>query len=619
MSKKPTYKELEQRVRELEGIIESMGDGVCIIDAEFRIIYENKVHRDVFGKHVGEYCNVAYYNRDRICDGCPAVLASRSGQVRTMERMVQKEEGATYYEVTASPLRDSSGSITAVIESVRDITERKRADEVLSAEKEKFEILVEESPIGVSLIGEDDQYKYVNPKFVEMFGYTLEDIHSGRKWIAMAYPDAGLRDQIISTWIADIKDSKVSEARHRVFTVTCKDGSEKEIHFRAVTMPNRDQLVICEDITEQKWLERQLHHAQKMESIDTLTSGVAHNFRNILTPISLYSEFILMMYKDDPKLKEMAEKTGECVTKGTQLVDELMQFSRKHAKEIETIDLSKVIRETYDLITKSFDKKIEIRMNIADSLRIRGDRLGLNQVFMNLCTNARDAMPHGGELSIEARMEGDDALVAISDTGLGMDEQTRRQCFDPFFTTKETDNGTGLGLSTTYGIVKDHGGEIHVFSELNKGTTFKLCFPLALSDEHQRQAGAHEIVKGSGEKVLIVDDELDILEVMVLLAERLGYSAASADSGKAGLDKYKSWRPDVVLLDRNMPGMDGLKCARSILEYDPEARIVLISGYDEGGPHGIDDETKALIQGYLTKPMNMEEISQTIRKVLDKD
>ncbi len=296
-----------------------------------------------------------------------------------------------------------------------------------------------------------------------------------------------------------------------------------------------------------------------------------------------------------------------------------MQFSRKHAKELETINLAEVIRETYDLITKSFDKKIDIRMDIADSLRIRGDRSELSQVFMNLCTNARDAIPDGGELSIEAMKEGDDALIAISDTGPGMDEQTRRQCFDPFFTTKETDKGTGLGLSTTYGIVKDHGGEIHVFSGLNKGTTFKLYFPLVLSDEDPKQSGVHEVVQGSGEKVLIVDDEVDILDVLVMLAEQLGYSAASADSGKAGIDKYKSWRPDVVLLDRNMPGMDGLKCAQRILEYDPEARLVLISGYDEGGPSGIDDKTKALIKWYLTKPINMEELSQTIRKVLDKD
>ena len=380
---------------------------------------------------------------------------------------------------------------------------------------------------------------------------------------------------------------------------------------------------VSRDITERKRvkeqkrkLEAQLQHAQKMESIGTLTSGVAHNFRNMLSPISLYSQLIQSMYKDDIKLKEMAEKTEECVKRGTQLVNRLMQFSRKHAKELKTINVAEVIRETYDLITKSFDKKIDIRMDIADSLPIKGDHSGLSQVFMNLCTNARDAMPDGGELCIEAGMEGDNLLISISDTGHGMDEQTREQCFDPFFTTKEVDKGTGLGLSTAYGIVKDLGGEIRVFSELNKGTTFKLYFPLAHSDEHQRQAGLPEIVQGNGEKVLIVDDEAEILDAMVMLTERLGYRAAFTVSGKAGIEKYKSWRPEVVLMDRNMPEMDGLRCAQSILEYDPEARIVLISGYDVGGTSGIDDKTKALIKWYLTKPVSMEELSQTIRKVL---
>ena len=142
-------------------------------------------------------------------------------------------------------------------------------------------------------------------------------------------------------------------------------------------------------------------------------------------------------------------------------------------------------------LPQHFDKKIEIRMDCADSLPIKGNHSELGQVFMNLCTNARDAMPDGGELSIEAGMEGDDALITISDTGLGMDEQTRRQCFDPFFTTKETDKGTGLGLSTTYGIVKDFGGEIHVFSGLNKGTTFKIYFPLAFSEQPAGKAIFH--------------------------------------------------------------------------------------------------------------------------------
>jgi len=267
------------------------------------------------------------------------------------------------------------------------------------------------------------------------------------------------------------------------------------------------------------------------------------------------------------------------------------------------------------LVAQSFDKKINVRIDIPDSLAIRGDHSGLSQVFMNLSTNARDAMPKGGELVIEAKKEGDTALITISDTGHGMDQETQEKVFDPFFTTKEVDEGTGLGLSTTYGIVQDHGGEIHMYSELNRGTTFKVYLPLALSDEERKPVRASDVVRGSGQKVLVVDDETEILKPMDQLLELLGYCGACVTSGKAAIDKYKSWQPDAVLMDRNMPEMDGITCAERILEYDPGARIVLVSGYEEEGPSGIDDKTKSFIKGYITKPLSMVSLSMVLSQV----
>ena len=517
--------------------------------------------------------------------------------------------------------RDLQRSTVSIESLEKEITDRKRAEEELEQEKQEKEMILDSLVEHVVYQNLENKVLWANRAACESVQKTREAVvgqHCYEIW-------AGRQSTCEECPVI----KALSTGDPQAIEKTTPDGRSWYIQGYPVRGINRDIVGVVEltlDITgrkraeeERRKLQAQLQHAQKLESIGTLTSGVAHNFRNLLTPILLHSQFIQIKYKDDPQLQEMAEKTMQSVIRGAQLVDGLMQFSRKHTEELETINLAEVLQETYELITKSFDKKIDIRMDIADSLPIRGDRSELSQVFMNLCTNARDAMPDGGELSIEASVEGDDALITISDAGLGMDEQTREQCFDPFFTTKEVDKGTGLGLSTAYGIVKDHGGEIHVFSELNKGTTFKLYFPLALSDEHRKQAGVNEVVQGSGEKVLIVDDEADILEILVKLTEQLGYCTVSADSGKAGIDKYKSWQPDVVLLDRNMPEMDGLTCARSILEYDPEARIVLISGYDAGGASGVDDKTKALIKGYLTKPINMEQVSQTIQKVLDKD
>jgi CheY-like chemotaxis protein len=271
-----------------------------------------------------------------------------------------------------------------------------------------------------------------------------------------------------------------------------------------------------------------------------------------------------------------------------------------------------VILDTYEIITESFDKIIDIQVNVPQSLPIMGDISGLSQVFMNLCANARDAMPEGGNLHIDCRKEGNRALVSISDTGHGMDSETVEKCFDPFFTTKSVNRGTGLGLSTAYGIVKEHGGEILAQSESGKGATFTLSFPLDYSSGQGQQTSSTGISGERGQKVLIVDDNLEICKTLKELLEAYGYQAAYVTGGKAAIAEYETWQPDVVLLDRNMPEMDGMTCAKKIMDRDPEAKIIIISGYDEIGPSGIDDQGRMLIKGYLTKPIDMNEVNNLL-------
>ena len=623
------YIQVEERLKKSEEkyrtLFEEARDAIFVSEAETGIIIDcnqaasvlvGRAKSEIVGKHQ-RILHPTEELEEEFSSTFKQHLEDKEGQ--TLDAHVITKDGKIRHVAIKANVFELKGK-RFLLGIFHDITGRKRMEEALRKSEEKYQDLYDNAPdMYVSVDAETEKIIECNQTLADRLGYRKEEI-IGRPVFDMYTPDSAeySKRDVFPVFV------KTGKIEGEELQLQRKDGTTVDVYLKASAIRDHQGNILYSisswrDITEKKKLEAQLQHAQKLESIGTLTSGVAHNFRNILSPISLYSQLIQMTYKDKPQLQEMAEKTEECVRRGAQLVNGLMQFCRKHIKKIETIDLAEVLRETYDLITKSFDKKIDIRLDIVDSLLIRGDHSELSQVFMNLCTNARDAMPDGGKLSIEAGMEGDEALIAISDTGPGMDEQARRQCFDPFFTTKETDKGTGLGLSTAYGIVKDHGGEIQVFSELNNGTTFLLYFPLAFSDERQRQAGVHEVVKGSGEKVLIVDDEVDILEVLVKLTKRLGYSAAFADSGKAGFDKYKSWRPDVVLLDRNMPGMDGPSCALSILEYDPEARIVLISGYDAGGPSGIDEKTNALIKGYLTKPIKTEELSQIFLKVLDKD
>jgi PAS domain S-box-containing protein len=375
-------------------------------------------------------------------------------------------------------------------------------------------------------------------------------------------------------------------------------------------------MLMITDITERTRLENQLQHAQKMEAIGTIAAGVAHNFRNTLTEILVNSQLVQLNYKDHPTLQEVTGRINSSVKRGSRLVDGLLHFSRKQiGKEFKSIDLAAIIRESCEIVKTSFDARIRIEIDLPATLPIMGDAAGISQVILNLCTNARDAMPEGGRLRIEARGTPPYADVQVADTGAGMDRETVEKCFDPFFTTKPIGKGTGLGLSTAYGIVKSHNGTIRVSSKPGEGSVFHLQFPLARTEPAAAESG-ESLVYGNGQCVLLVDDETDILRAMQGLLRTLNYRPLFAESGEQALQLYSTWRPDAVLMDVNMPDMDGLECARRILESDPEARIVMFSGYEPAQPRLPDLLEKKLLKGYLTKPADIAELSRFLAKVL---
>jgi PAS domain S-box-containing protein len=376
-------------------------------------------------------------------------------------------------------------------------------------------------------------------------------------------------------------------------------------------------ILMITDITERKRLEMQLQHIQKMEAIGTIAAGVAHNFRNTLTEILVNSQLIQLNHKDQPNLQEITGRINSSVKKGSRLVDGLLNFSRKQiSKEFKAIDLVTVIRETCQIVKTSFDARVRIEVELPERLAIMGDAAGISQVMMNLCTNARDAMPDGGLLRIEARSAPPHAMVLVSDTGSGMDRETIEKCFDPFFTTKPVGQGTGLGLSTAYGIIKSHDGMISVESKPGKGTLFRMQFPLAKTDAAQEEGESRVLNYGRGECVLLVDDEADILRAMQGLLKTLNYRPLFAENGAEAVKLYGSWRPELVLLDVNMPGMDGVECARQILGIDPDARIVIFSGYEPVQARLPDLLEKKLLKGYLTKPADIFELSRFLAEVL---
>ncbi len=389
-------------------------------------------------------------------------------------------------------------------------------------------------------------------------------------------------------------------------------------------LPNREIVCIYEDVTTQKLaienqqnLQKQLSHAQKLESLGRLAGGVAHNFRNILQAVMGNSQFLQMAYSQDDLLQKITGTINESVKKGSNFIDSLLKFSRQDIeREMLPLNLKDVLDETYKIISNTFDHRIKIVTKIEESLPIRGDYLSLNQVFINLCNNARDSMPGGGDLKIEAKKDTKKVLVTISDTGSGMDDETLKNIFDPFYTTKDIGEGTGLGLSITHGIIEEHNGTVSVSSQPNKGTTFTISFPIAERFVQAESESPLKIRHGKGQKVLIVDDEPDVLKGLENMVKSIGYEVDSARSGNKALEHYKTYKPDVVLLDWKMPIMDGVTCAKKILENDPTARIVIISGYQESAADGIDTGLKINIKDFVLKPFDINEISKVISKAL---
>ena len=390
--------------------------------------------------------------------------------------------------------------------------------------------------------------------------------------------------------------------------------------YRLYQLPSKEIVAIFDDVTEKKEaelrqmaLQEQLFASQKLESIGALAGGMAHNFRNILQAISGNVEYIETIYHQKPEVNESAKGIYNSIERGVDLINDLLHFSKRGEEpQIVDLDLGDVILKTYDIIHRVFDKNIEIEMKLEKDLFVKGNHSLLSQVFMNCFTNARDAMPNGGKLLIEAKKSEDKVVAIVSDTGHGMDKETLSKIFDPFFTLKEVGMGTGLGLSTARGIVEQHNGSIHVSSNLSKGTAVKILFPKVNNERIEKIEPKREIINGTGQKVLIVDDERNVLEALSSLTKSLGYQTISVDRPTEAIKNYRKWAPDLVLMDRSMPEMDGIACIKRIMDMDPESKIIVISGYNESGQNGIDESVRKNIKGYITKPCGMKELSRAL-------
>jgi signal transduction histidine kinase/ActR/RegA family two-component response regulator len=435
--------------------------------------------------------------------------------------------------------------------------------------------------------------------------------------------------------VPELKDTALPEVFKRVWqthkaercsiTLSKEDNSSSSREYFIDTLPGDEIMALFDDVTEktkfeqeQKALQEQLFAAQKMESIGQFAGGTAHNFRNILQAITGNIEYLELIYGEEPEIKELATNIYNSIERGVGLINNLLHFAKKGWKvEMEDIDLFDVIERTYELIKRVFNQNIEIKLDLGKDLWVRGNASLLSQAFMNLFNNARDAMPKGGELVISARKIKNTIIAFVSDTGHGIDKDAIDKIFDPFFTLKEVGSGTGLGLSTTLGIIEQHKGSITVSSKPGKGATFKIILPLSEEKGVKESKPKDDIRYGHKQKILIIDDEVFVLDSIAGLLEQMGYTAIPVNSSEYAMDSFVKHSPELVLIDRNMPGLDGVECIRKFMNADPKAKIIIISGYENSGADGIDEDIKKMIRGYLVKPCGAVELSHMIAQVLE--
>ncbi len=524
-----------------------------------------------------------------------------------------------------------------------EVAERLRTEEALRRSEEKYRSIFDNAVEGIFQSTPQGRYLSVNPSFARMFGYTsprelMESITDIGRQVYLDPEDreaflAGLEER-------DVVSGFTARVRHR-------DGgtfwiSESARVIRDAQGEWKTLEGFCVDISAQKeaeeaklHLEEQLRQSQKMEALGNLTGGIAHDFNNLLQAMSGYVQ-LLLLKKDpsDPDYKYLAEvdRTAE---RARDLVRRLLTFSRKMEVRPQQLDLNRVIEETLHMLGRTIPKMVSIETSLAADLHtIQADPLQLEQVLVNLTTNAVDAMGEGGTLTFETAnftvdpeyrnkylelASGEYVLLSITDTGEGMDAETLERIFEPFFTTKEAGRGTGLGLSMVYGIVKGHGGHITCYSEPGKGTTFRIYLPVLARVCLQEAPLLDSAIEpeGGSETLLLVDDEDIIREIGKDVLTQYGYTVVCAASGEEAVRVFVDRAKDVqlVVLDLGMPGMGGAKCLETLLELDPGVKVVVASGY---GAHKIARDPKRYgAVGFLTKPYRLDELLLRIREVLD--
>ena len=517
----------------------------------------------------------------------------------------------------------------AFLALVNDITDRRRAEQALRASEERYRVLMESAEDAIFVIDAGGRMVQANAAAERLLARPRNEI-LGREFPTIAAPDQ--RDQVRNGIRKTLKGEGMHGEEQRALR---SDGTLVPIEISASAVEVGGEglvLAIVRDISEQTSMAEQLRLSQKMEAVGQLAGGVAHDFNNLLTAILGYSQILAGELRGNPDHFAAVEEIRKAGERAAGLTRQLLAFSRKQMLEPRLLDLNEVVRHIQEMLSRLIGEDIQVVIRLDPALgSVRADAGQIQQVLMNLAVNARDAMPRGGRLAIEtANVELDETyaqthvqvqpgpyvVLAISDNGVGMDEATRDRIFEPFFTTKEKGRGTGLGLSTVYGIVKQSGGYIWVYTEPGKGTTFKVYLPrLFVPAESLTPVEAVVAPSVGTETILLVEDEDSVRALARRTLEAKGYRVVEAADGARALQIAPALKVDLLLTDMVLPGMGGSEIAARVLAIHPRSKVLFTSGYTDDGivRRGLMERGSA----FLEKPFTPDVLARKVRDVLD--
>jgi PAS domain S-box-containing protein len=619
-----TLAESDQRYQLL---IEQSPDGYLVY-CDGDIVFANAAALKLFGadhldqllgQPILERISPAFHHLIRRTQRGPADVSSP-----TIEVLGIRLDGTTVaMEKTSNSFLHGGRPAVQVV--LHDITERRRSEQ-------RFRWLVDSNAQGVMFWNVNGETTGANDACLSMLGYSREDLEAGRmNWLAMTPPEyTDVDRQCLET----IHANKVCVPYEKEYIR--KDGSRISILVGAAAFEDNPEEGVCFmlDLTERKKLEQHSLRAQRMESIGTLAGGIAHDLNNTLGPIIMSLDLLKLKFPQ-PDSQELLAIIGSCAQRGADMVRQVLSFARGVEGRRMDVQIKHLLDEIEKIANDTFSKNIQIRTIIPHDLwTVLGDPTQLHQVLLNLCVNARDAMPNGGALTLSAENLTFDAQYAgssrnleaktgpyvcihVTDTGTGIPTTRIEKIFDPFFTTKELGKGTGLGLSTSLAILKSHGGFIHVHSELAKGTKFSVYLPA----QTETAPGASvkqriEMPRGNGELILIVDDELAVREITQQTLKAFGYQVVLASDGVEGVAVYACRGEEiaVVLTDVMMPIMDGAATIQVLRRMNPSVRIIGTSGLSAANPAA--QAASLGIKHFLLKPYTAETLLKTLRQAL---